>query len=161
MNKSQQDVADDAHISVSAVRYNEMGLYVNPLPRLVRYFSTHFDAGAMVRNYFRFQVRTRQENARMWLMPPVDLRKEPVRTFLEYNNINVTRFCKQYCCQSVLLYKPKKILKTDLEKIFIGSGVTPSQLQELHDRLEEYHEQFRHNDGQRSTDRIPDRAEVL
>src|SRR5215471_8279617 len=137
---SQQEVADGAIVSVSCVRYNEQGLFLHPIPKLTDYFARLFRREALVRNYYRFQRRTRQENRKLWLLPEPNIFREPIRDTFKFNGLGVTRFCKLYCCQSVLLYQPKVLIGTDLGKILLASGFTPVQLQELHDRLQEYHD---------------------
>jgi transcriptional regulator with XRE-family HTH domain len=137
---SQQQVAEQAGVSVSCVRYNEQGLFLNPIPKLTAFYERLFLRDALVRNYYRFQRRMRQENKKLWLLPEPNLFTEPLRATFRFNGIGVTRFCKNFCCQSVLLYQPKRLLGTDLYKILNQAGFTPVQLQELHDRLQEHYD---------------------
>src|SRR5215471_3487949 len=137
---SQQRVADEAMVSVSCVRYNEQGLFLHPIPKLTDYFARLFRREALTKNYYRFQRRMRQKNRKLWLLPEPNIFQEPIRATFKFNGLGVTRFCKLYCCQSVLLYQPKVLIGTDLGHILLASGFTPVQLQELHDRLQEYHD---------------------
>ena len=160
LGKSQQEVADGALVSVSCVRYNEQGLFLHPIPKLTSFFGMYFAKEALTKNYYRFQRRMRQINNRMWLLPEPNVFEEPLRATFRYNNIGPTQFCKKFCCQMILLYQPKRLIRTDLGKIFSQAGFTPVQIEELHDRLQEYHDR-RNTNGHRSTDHHTVRAEIL
>jgi len=139
---TQQEVAERAGCSPSAVLFNEQGIYVDPLPVLTEFFGMYFDKEALQRNYVLFQKKTRRENQRMWLLPAPSISVHPLKAVFDYNNITKTRFTKLYCVQPVLLRAPKKITGY-LKYCFKQAGFTEVQIQEISDRLEEYHDHRR------------------
>src|SRR5215831_2501852 len=144
MKMLQVDVARECNCSPSAVLYNEQGLYISPLPVVSEFFGRHFNESSLRDMYYRFQKHMREENRRMWLLPEPNLFREPLKATFHYNGIKPTRFCKLFCCQPMLIRNPRR-LAGHLEKIILAAGFTPVQLQELRDRVAEYHDANQHN----------------
>ena len=124
--------------SDSAVLYNEQGLYVSPLSVITEFLvEKEFDGEVLRRGYYAFQRATRRQNARMWLLPPVDRTIDPLRAAVKHNNYTPTGFCKKFCLQPILLQKPQTMGPL-VEKVFLAAGFTPVQVEELKERLQEH-----------------------
>jgi hypothetical protein len=157
---TQIAVAQECECSPSAILYNEQGLYISPLPVVSEFFGRYFREQSLRDAYYRFQKHMREENRRMWILPEPSLFWEPLKNTFHFNGIKPTRFCKLYCCQPMLIRSPRK-LTGHLEKILLQAGFTPVQLQELRDRIVEYHDHNSQHEPKREQDLQLHRTDVL
>lgn len=138
LDLTKVDLARRIPCSKSCVLYNEQGLYAAPIPVIIGYFVEYgYDPEVLRRGYYAFQRSQRRSNNRVWLLPPVDVTSDPLRAAVKHNNYSITRFCKDYCLQPILLHQPQTVGPL-VEKVFLEAGFTLVQLQELKDRLEEF-----------------------
>lgn len=133
-------LAGNVPCSKSCVLFNEQGLYVSPIKVIMEFFVDHgYDEAVLRRGYYAFQRSQRQEHQRVWLLPPVDVTSDPLRNAIRHNGFSITRFCKDYCLQPVLLHDPKSV-GPYVEKVFLAAGFTPVQMEELKERFQEHYD---------------------
>lgn len=113
-NLSQYELARRAGVTKHAVLRLEQGMYTDPLPTLLTFFTGTFNVSrtSLIRQYEEFQVQTRQNNARLLgdftsLTPPVGT--HPLTYLRERAGFNPTSLAKALCLsQSTIGYFEKR-----------------------------------------------------
>lgn len=129
-NLSQYELARRAGVTKHAVLRLEQGMFNDPLPTLVAYFTNTFNVSrtSLVRQYEAFQIETRENNARLLgdLLQTVPQGVHPLTYLREKAGFNPTSLAKALCLsQSTIGY---------FEKRPISQHTVPEQLiKALHD----------------------------
>lgn len=109
---SQYELGRRLGISKHAILRLEQGMYANPLPAVINYFTQSFPSltpPQLINDYNEFQIETRQRNARLLgdildELPNRPVGMHPLTYLRTSRNLNLTEFAKLLCLAQNTIY---------------------------------------------------------
>lgn len=166
---SQYELGRRTGLTKHAVLRLEQGMYPNPLPTILDYFTSQFPNLSHVtleREYTDFQIAMRQHNSRLLGDIIEELRLTPVGThpltyLRESRGINPTELAKRLCiAQSVVAYFEKRsvhqhTVPQQLIEALWDADYTEAETHALEEAYTDYRERLKSERGfiSRSSDR--------